>query len=154
MSEVFSYSGNPLTSSKDEVRFLIGDTIKSRPLFSDSEILYQLTRTPNAKMAGSELLEVKARQFARLADTKVGDVSKSLSQVSKQMLECALNLRADATRSVLPFFGGLTHSGKRTLAQDEDAVQPRFSIGMSDNPAATQLNNSVSALYELYGDVI
>lgn len=145
----FTYSGDPSNGTLDEVRFLTGDTVRARAMFGDSEVLYQLSKTPNPKLAGAELLEVKARQFARLADERVGDVSKSLSKLSKQMKECAADLRRDATRLVRPFFGGLTISGKQNLASDPDAVQPSYSVGMTDYPGVVQLNRDLDYLQRI-----
>ncbi len=147
----FTYNGDPASSPVNEVRFLIGDTIRSRPMFGDTEIAYQLTKTPNAKLAGAELLEIKSRQFARLADEKVGDVSKAFSKVATQMKECAKQLRADAVRLVGAFFGGLTKSGKQSLALDPDAVQPAFPLGITDDPTAVQLNKDYASLLGLVG---
>ena len=147
----FTYSGDPSKSSKDEVRFLIGDTNKARPLFDDREILFQLTQTPNTKIAGAELLEIKAREFATIADIRVGDVSKSYSKASDSLQARAEDLRKDALKGALPFFGGLSKSGKKALADDQDATQPQFAIGQNDNPFAVQLNRDITNLFGLVG---
>lgn len=151
MPTEFTYSGDPSESNRDEVRFLIGDTIESRPLFDDREIDFQLTKTPNKKIAGAELLENKARQFAVQADVRVGDVSKAFGKVSENMFKAAADLRADANKRALPFFGGLSISGKEALRERSDDVQPQFSIGQNDNPTAAQLNDSVNSLFGLLG---
>lgn len=154
MGKRFTYDGDPSSSPQNEVRFLIGDTVRARPMFDDNEILYQLTKTPNPKLAGAELLEIKARQFARMADERVGGVSKSCSQVAKQMLVVANDLRKDAVRLVNPFFGGLSKSGKRALALDADAVQPAFPLGITDYPGTVQLNQDLERLHGLVGSSV
>lgn len=133
------------------MRFIIGDTIRSRPMFDDKEITFQISKTPNLRIAGAELLEIKARQFARLVDFSVGEVSKSMSKVSESMFKAAKQLRDEALKRALPFFGGLTKSGKRELTQRTDDVQPQFSIGMTDDPTAIQLNRDIDALLGLGG---
>lgn len=147
MPKRFTYDGDPASSALNEVRFVTGDTVRERPMFDDREIEYQLTKIPNPKLAGAELLDIKARQFARLADTKVGDCSKSFSQVAKQMKECAADLRKDAVRLVNPFFGGLTVSGKADLANETAAVQPAFPLGITDHYGAVQLNQQLDRLW-------
>ncbi len=147
----FTYNGDPSSSPLNEVRFLIGDTVRERAMFGDPEILYQLGKTPNAKVAGAELLEVAARRFARMSDEKVGDVSRSCSQVAKQMKVVADDLRKDAVRLVRPFFGGLTKSGKRSLESDPDAVQPAFPLGITDHYGTVQLNQDLDRLWVAYG---
>lgn len=151
MAGDFTYGGDPSKSSRDAVRFLIGDTIEKFAMFKDKEIDWQIGQTPDSRIAGAELLEVKARQLARIGDTRVGDVSRSFSKVAEQMLKVAKDLRKDALKRALPFFGGLSKSGKLTLAQDEDAVQPAFSLGMTDDPNAVQLNRDYRRLQDEVG---
>lgn len=146
----FTYSGDPSKTPRDAVRFLIGDTIKERPMFSDDEVDYQLTQTPGQRIAGAELLEIKSRQWARLADFRVGDVSKSLSKAADAMRKAAKALRADSNKRALPFFGGLSKAGKLSLEADEDAVQPQFLLGMTDN-IAVQMNRDINAVWSLVG---
>ena len=142
MAEIkFTYDGDPSSSPVNEVRFYIGDTVRQRPMFTDTEIEFQISKTPNLLLAGAELLEIKARQFARLANETVDGVSKNYSDLSKQMMSVAKDLRKDARRGVLPFFGGLTKTGKKTLRDDTNAVQPWSTIGLADDPAAVQLND-------------
>lgn len=147
----FTYGGDPSNNARDLIRFLIGDTIRDRPLFDDKEIDYQISITPNPKMAGYELLMAKARQYARLADVRVGDVSKSFSKLSDQMKLCAEDLKEDALKSAKPFFGGLTISGKKQLASNSNATQPQFALGMTDNPNAVQLYSDINNLISLVG---
>lgn len=145
----FTYSGDPSTSPKDEVRFLIGDTIKSQALFDDREIIFQNGKTPDTRMAGAELLLVKSNEFSRQADIRVGDVSKAFSKVSENMLKSSKELREQALKRALPFFGGRTISGKDDLAARTDDVQPAFSIGQTDDLSAVQLNRDVANLFGL-----
>jgi hypothetical protein len=133
------------------IRYLIGDTVRERALFDDREIEYQLTLTANHGIAGAELLETKARQFAREADVRVGDVSKALGKVSENLFKAAKELRCQTLKRAKPFFGGLTKSGKRELASDDDAVQPQFPLGITDNPSTVQLNRDINYLWGLLG---
>jgi hypothetical protein len=147
----FTYSGNPADGPLHAVRFLIGDVFESHVMFGDDEINYQLAKTPNQSLCGAELLDIKSRQLARLADRKVGDVSSALSKLSESMATAAKELRNDALRRAKPFFGGLTISGKQDLSQRTDDVQPQFSIGMHDTPGVAQLNDDVVAFVRVYG---
>lgn len=149
--KTFTYSNDPSKSDRDAVRFMVGDTNKDRPLFDDREIDYQLTATPNVAIAASELLFAKAAEFATQADIRVGDVSKSLSKVSENLKACAERLKSDALLRARPFFGGLTKSGKRALAEDTGATQPQFFLGQTDDPQVIQLNRELDTLYCLNG---
>lgn len=146
----FTYSGDPSKSLKDEVRFLVGDTAKSRALFDDREIVYQTVKTPNPRLAAAELLEAKAAEFSSQADLRVGDVSKAFGKIAENMRMSAAVLRREALKRAVPFFGGLTKSGKVELESRTDDIQPAFSIGMSDG-LASQLNTGIHHLIGLGG---
>ena len=142
-----TYSGNPASSKKDEVRFWLGDINMARPLWYDAEIEFMVGRTPNTRMAASHLLEIKAQEFARKADIRVGDVSKAYSKAADSMKKFAEGLKEDALKTARPFFGGLSKSGKKDLLDDNDATQPQFYIGQTDNPFAVQMSKDISELY-------
>ncbi len=55
MAKSFTYRGDPGKSPRDAVRFTIGDVFKSRPMFSDQEIDFQVKKTPNVQLAGAEV---------------------------------------------------------------------------------------------------
>ncbi len=144
-----TYSGDPASSTLDALRFLIGDTITDRFMFTNPEIEYALGEQPDPRIAGADLLEIKSRQYARLADFKVGDVSKAYSKLSEQMKAVAEDLRKRALTSVVPFFGGLTYAGKEDLNSRIGDVQPQFFIGQTDSPSVAQLSEDRSYLYSL-----
>lgn len=80
-----SYSGNPQTTSKDAVRFLISDT--AAPFYySDEEIVFVLETAANNYMAAA-LLSDKLAVLATsggLSSKSVGSLSESYSQGSVQ----------------------------------------------------------------------
>jgi len=119
----------------------------TRPLFFDAEIEFTSTRIPNTRMAAAQLLDLKASEFARKSDIKVGDVTKSFSKAADSMKKCAEMLREQALKSAMPFFGGLKISGKIALRERTDDVQPQFTIGQMDNPFAVQLNHDLNELF-------
>lgn len=141
-----TYSGDPATSAKDEVRFWLGDVNMSRPIWFDPEIEFIVVKVPNTRMAASHLLEIKAQEYARKADIRVGDVSKAYTKAADSMKKFADALKDDALKNARPFFGGLSKSGKRSLADDTDATQPQFYIGQTDNPYAVQMNRDLDSL--------
>lgn len=136
----WTYSGDPTSSQKDEVRFLIGDTIASDPLLQDAEVNYCLAQEPMSLLAAALACVAISSLYSRLADSRIGDVQQSMSQKSKQYAELALELRRRAAVSATPTFGGISHSVKDTLNQDTDLVQPDFARGMDDIPGAPQSN--------------
>jgi hypothetical protein len=138
----FSYDGDPSTSAVNGVRYLTGDTDQETAEIDDKEIEAALSSSgDNARLAAVELLVMLANKYGKRASVTVGQVSKQLSGVSDTLRKRADELRDDAIRNdALPFFGGLTHTGKADLDERSDDVQPRFTRGQFDNPEASQLD--------------
>ena len=134
----WSYSGNPASSNKDAVRFLVGDTDTADQLVSDQEVNYAIAEQASNNLAAAMVLRALAAKFSRLVTNKVGDVSANCSDMAK-----AFQDRADAldpggitTGTVLasPSFGGLSQSEKDAYDSNSDAVQPDFRKSMNDIP--------------------
>ncbi|MCK4795503.1 MAG: hypothetical protein KAV87_67860 [Desulfobacteraceae bacterium] len=138
----FTYGSDPANSPTDAVRYYTGDTIRESALLDDKEIAFSLSNNPDPKRAAAECLDTLAARFAREGSIKVGDISKDLKDVSEKFRKRAQELRSQSNKSVLPFLGGLTVSGKDALRSDSDAVQPAFEVGDWDNPNAVQVNGS------------
>jgi hypothetical protein len=91
----WSYSGNPASSTRDAVRFLIGDTDTNDQLLSNEEIDYTISSSGSLYQAAHDCAYAIASSFARLASSKtVGDLSISYSdraasfyQVADRMLD-------------------------------------------------------------------
>ncbi len=148
----WSYSGDPTSSPKDEVRFLAGDVLECEPLVQDEEIEYALTRFSAPRLAAALVLRSLASRYARQASVRVGDVQLS----GGGQITGAFKKRADeldpagltaGVAFVLPSFGGLSISEKESLDADTDAVQPAFRKGMNDIPGGPD-----NAVTEDYGD--
>lgn len=150
MSLRFTYDHDPANSLVDATRFYVGDTDCRRPLLDDREVQYALTQNGNVPLlAAVLLLNTLANRFAREADVTAGSVSKSLGKVSDVFRQRAVDLEEDNARTALPFFGGRTISGKRTLDLDKNAVPPHFRFGQGDDPHALQLDYALSTLDSL-----
>jgi hypothetical protein len=135
----WSYSGDPASSQKDEVRFLMGDTDSTDQLILDAEINYALGAQPDPTLAAALVLRSLAAKYARFANEKIGDVSENASDLSKAFAARAKELdpagqTLGSSLLVLPSFGGQYISEKQTLEEDTDAVQPSFSRGQHDYP--------------------
>ena len=124
----FSYSGNPSASQKDEVRFLLGDTVASKAMMTNNEINYLITSEGGpvqAAIAGALQLAAK---FSRQCDETVGKVSKDYSQRSKAYLALAdrLKRKLAQSNSFTPFGGGISVADKEARENDADRVKPVF----------------------------
>lgn len=132
----WTYTGSPSSSSKDEVRFLTGDTDNTSQIVTDEEILYAIGQESNNTLAAIRVVRAILGKYARKVDKSVGDLKISNSQVVthyKELLESLENLRTHSDPP-MPFAGGISQSGKDTLEADADRVEPSFKRGMHDNP--------------------
>lgn len=132
---VWTYSGNPANSAKDQTRFLIGDTNESDQLLSDQEIewlLSQYNNTPiNAAIRATESIIGK---FSRLADEAVGQVRINFSQKAKAYA-ITLNMLVNrlAKEDASPFAGGISIAQKQSQVLNNDRVRPDFTKHMMEN---------------------
>ena len=102
----WTYSGNPSSTDRDAVRFLVADTDSTDPLITDEEIAYLLdlyTEPPHAAVGAARAIAAK---FSRDADQarSIGDLSlnESLSQKSTQYHHLADHLAGLSSGITLP----------------------------------------------------
>lgn len=131
----WTYTGSPSTSSRDAVRFLMGDTDNTDPLVLDEEIAYALTLEASSQLAAARVAETLAAKFSRFADQSVGDLSISYSQRVQQLMGIAKQLRsAGAISSGMPYAGGVSKADKIVNESNTDRVQTASRIGVHNNP--------------------
>lgn len=90
----WTYSGNPATSGRDEIRFLVGDTDQEDQLLLDGEIDYILTVYPRVSgTANYRAAAVAARsiagKFSKAVDKTVGSLSLNASRKAQAFNELA-----------------------------------------------------------------
>lgn len=127
----WSYSGDPTSSAKDAVRFLIGDTDTNDQQLQDEEILFLLAQTSN-DIYSAAILACRsiASIYSRQADQRIGDYSISASQKAAAYLALAKQLEQSQTKALIkrvkPYAGGISVSDKREDEENPDRVQPAF----------------------------
>ena len=138
----FTYGGDPANSTLETVRFICGDTISKDPLLNDAEIDFIISREGNVDLAAANACErIAAKEARKITRSNLG-LSKSLTEKMNHFLELADKLRESVNNGALEVFaGGLTRSGKETLASDDDAIQPDRALGMDDRPGANRTND-------------
>lgn len=134
----WNYSGDPRTSTKDEVRFWLQDTDPADKLIEDEEILYVLVTEPEPIKAAASICDALSVRYSREADRQLGDFRVSLSQKAIAFAQRAKDLRTSAARNIgrlpIPYAGGISASDKQSQALNPDRVKPAFQLGMHDNP--------------------
>lgn len=131
----WTYSGDPGSSPKDTVRFLIQDTNDCDQLLQDGEIQWVLKQYNLAPMnAAIRCCEVIISKFSRLADESVGQVKISFSQKAKAFQYVLNMLRSRlAMEDATPYAGGISVSDKQIQDQNTDRVRPDFTKHMMEN---------------------
>ena len=117
----WSYSGNPASGTRDELRFLLGDTNESEPMMQDEELDYLIdARSTNANVLKYEAFSHAATLFAREYKRSLGPQHEDPTERLKYFTSRAEQYRAKAVKSgiSLPVY-----------------AHPKiFRIGMQNNP--------------------
>lgn len=135
------------TNSKDQVRFLIGDTNTNDQQLQDEEIEFTISIRSSIWGAAASCCAALAASMSRLADTTTGELRTLYSSRAR-----AYNARAGYYEQKsselgggLPLVGGISIADKLAAEIDPDRVPPQFNIGMTDNfnqPVAPAGNES------------
>ena len=132
----WSYSGDPSSSPRDQVRFLIGDTDETDPQLQDAEVDHLLASGAGALAAAVAACAALSAKYSRMVSKSTGRLSVQASDRAKAYRELAKDLRRQRRGAGLAIFaGGLSISEKESLRQDTDAVQPAFTVRDDDYPA-------------------
>lgn len=136
----WSYTGDPTSSRRDELRFWLSDTDESLPLLSDIECDYILDRyydaTGSIVYTASVAAEILAGKFATEVSISADGVSVSTSELQERFDKLAASLR-DQAKSI----GGVDDPGivgpvltAIWSVASNPAVPPlMFGTGMNDN---------------------
>ena len=136
----FTYSGDPTTSNRNKVRYLINDTTSTDALFSDEELDYLITEWgTNIYEICRAACEVLVSRFSRLADStskSVGDisVSESYTAKSKQYQDLANSFLNRKLRKAPPTMWANTDALKSTDDRTTSDFGTDFVVGQMDNP--------------------
>lgn len=139
MTTKWSYSGDPSTSTRDAVRFRLGDTSPNDPVFSDGEVDYLVSSEGSVSEAVIAGARTALARYARLVDeaneSKDEKASKSHSQRVAQFQVLLLQLERGRGKRVSGIFaGGISRAGKEAQELDEDRVAPAFRRELHNNP--------------------
>lgn len=135
----WSYSDDPTSSDKDEVRFLVQDTDPTVPLLTDEEIIYLVgkyqprfdSNTGVAAMAAAAI----ARKFTGYPSVSADGVEIDVSGLVDKYTAMASDLRLQYEDEGSTGMVDLTNL---MMGQDPDPsiIPLSFARGMHDNPAA------------------
>jgi hypothetical protein len=93
----WTYGGDPAANSRDEVRFLLGDTDTNDQLVSDAEVAWAIAETDSLHGAAAQLADGLSAKYARYPDEKTGQQEEKSSQRAAGFAALAKRLRAAIT---------------------------------------------------------
>ena len=128
-----------LSTDKDKVRFLIGDTNTRRQLAQDETIEAILAMEANIYMAAAEIAEYVARGLTAggvLEDRKVGETRIRYRRTA-DLLALAGRLRIRGSAHMKPSAGGIYTADRSSYDQNIALDKPEIATGMTDNPRAS-----------------
>jgi hypothetical protein len=149
----WSYTVSDLTtSSKDQVRFLIGDTIANDPQLQDEEINFALTIRGSVYGTAAQCCLSISAQLSRKADTTTGELRTLYSSQAKayQARAAAYEVKSSELGGALPLVGGISYTDKENAVLDQDRVAPEFVRNITDNtnqpiaPAGNETDTSTN----------
>lgn len=138
----WTYSGDPSSSPKDELRFLIGDTDMNDQLLQDEELDFILGKYPSTSRAQYAAIMSIASKCARLYRQETGRIKVWADAKYKHYMMLADQLKKDMAQgfSGTPyvFAGGISHTDMLKRNLDPDQVQTDVKTDMHDNPRYTE----------------
>ena len=144
----FSYSGNPGSSTRDLVRFLVQDTLAADAVFQNEEIDYLVTAWTDGYAAAVAAADIAAVKFSREADysKKVGDLSlsESFSGRSADYRTMADRLRKLRSEISPPTPYANADALVQTGQKDVDQYYTDFYTGQFDNPSTSDTINPLA----------
>lgn len=121
----WTYSGNPATSARDSLRFLIGDTNINEPIMQDEELDYLITEY------GANDNALKYEVFNRTATIFARDIKRSLGPQSEDPTE-----RLKYFRDQAAWYKART--SKAGISLPKYAYPKVFRKGMQNNPPSSE----------------
>lgn len=147
----FTYSGDPSSSDRDAVRFLVGDTGPVAPatspewLLCDEEYDFLLVTYPSVLTAAAAAANAICAKFARAVDELTGDLQRKCSQKSKQYGALAKKYEDQASNPLyvvpISFGGGISCADILNREEDLDRFPDIFNIGETDSRDGAGLKN-------------
>jgi hypothetical protein len=144
----WSYTGDPSDSTKDAVRFLVGDTDTNDQLISDEEISYLASEHGSINRTASEAARAIAAKFARNMSRSIGGLQADFAAKYRQYLELADSLLTkEETDPVSPFISGYKKDQKQGREDDTNREKIFGRKGGMDNKRAASVDEAYNRIY-------
>jgi len=133
----WTYSGDPSSSQRDELRFLVQDTDQGFPLLQDEELDYLITtwleRYDSLTYVAAVAAASISRKFAGIVSVSADGVSVNTADLAQRYRDLAEGLRDEYKAAQV---GGQVDISNLMVGQSPDySIKPlRFGVGLMDNP--------------------
>jgi hypothetical protein len=141
----WNYTGLPNTSSRDAVRILVGQVSSGDDVvISDEEITFALGQRTGIERAAAYVANMLASQFAAQPEREsVGQLGLTWGDRAAKYRAMSVMLEKTAVLSgISPYVGGVEKADLQSDRQNTGLVQPAFTVGRDDNPAAVSTGSS------------
>ena len=132
----WTYSGDPSSSIRDQIRFLIGDTVSGDPQVTDEEIAWAYATAGGVRTAAILLVESLIARCARLVSQSTGGISVSYGDRLAHYQALLGLLKASGSMVPSVYSGGISQSDVEANRADFDWRQGPFKEEQFDNPDA------------------
>lgn len=134
----FSYSGDPASSPRDYVRFLIADVNASAPLFQDAEVDAVLATASTPDWAAIDLIDAAIARYSFTPDRVIDGLSVKWGVVVDSLVKLRDRLSARAAANSLSgagafYAGGLSQVETQQDREDTDLRRPKFERDQFEN---------------------
>jgi len=135
---MWTYSGNPASSTRNAVRFYLGDTNTNDQQISDEELDFLIALYPIDIIAAYYAATSISQRYAGAVQSKsidglsitYGDRYKHYSSLAMSLLSHAALHGSSIAR---PYAGGISISDYIEVQNDPDRLAPAFSRGMMED---------------------
>lgn len=117
-------------------RYIYGGSTRSGSLSTD-DIGSFVDENVSVLYAAAYAADAEASDAATNPDKKIGDLELRYGAVADSFRTLSASLRAQASRRVSPFAGGISRSAKDTQYADSDMVRPKFRVDQFTNPVSS-----------------
>jgi len=123
-----------LSTDKDKVRYLVGDTNTDDQMIQDEEILGMILDNPNIYRAAAAVCRAVGARLSReltLVGT-AGSIALDAHQQAQSFFDLAAKYDAQAATNggAGVFAGGISRSDKKTRALNPDRFRPAFTVNL------------------------
>lgn len=129
-----SYSGDPAQSQRDYIRSLVGDADVDNPLFTDQVYDNLISDFGGALNVAAQVCRMLAAKYSSKASKRVGDLSITFGDLSKNYLAQAAEYQAQSDKTgTIMYAAGINRADRNGYREQPGAIKCFTTIDAFDN---------------------